>query len=135
MAVGTCCYYSLDFWKGASVSMDWRIPDHGLLTNLRTALLRPLLSHQTFLDRPPDISMWPWPLYQLFLPSLGPGVYFSSKGLRRDEVTVGIRLHCLEGSLTWKLLETQKVSKATAEPCCDCHSLKHACVRHACEAA
>ena len=76
--------------------MDRRIPDHGLLTNLRTALLRPPLSHQTFLDRPPDISVWPWPLHQLFLPSLGPGVYFSSKGLRRDEVTVG------SGCIAWK---------------------------------
>lgn len=51
VAVGACCYYSLDLWKGARASMDSRIPDHRLLTNFRTALLSLLRCSQTFPDK------------------------------------------------------------------------------------
>lgn len=85
VAVGAC-YYSLGFWKGDSISMDSRIPDHRLLTNFRKALLPSTPGSQTFLHKP---KMWLWSPYQLLLPSLSPRVSFSSEGLRHEELTVG----------------------------------------------
>lgn len=69
VAVGACGYYSLGFWKGASASMDSRIPDHRLLTNLRTALLPTPLCSQTFPDKP---KMWLRSVCWLHLPLLAP---------------------------------------------------------------
>lgn len=85
VAVATCCYYSPGFWKGASASLNSRIPDHRRLTTLEVSSCHPPLSCQTFLDKP---RMWLWPLYQFLFPSLGSGIHFSSKGFRPEELTI-----------------------------------------------